>query len=111
MKKYLLLIVFFLIAVSFTLFSSEKKSLEMNVEKSAIEKQQSAPEKYVKYLAAALAITAATISSGIAIGKIGSAAMGAVSEKPEAGGTAIILAALAEGVCLWGFLVAFFILQ
>ena len=63
-----------------------------------------------KYFAAAISIAGATISSGIAIGRIGSAAMGAVSEKPEAGGTAMILAALAEGVCLWGIAGAFLIL-
>ena len=36
--------------------------------------------------------------------------MGAVSEKPETAGTAMILAALAEGVCLWGIAGAFLIL-
>lgn len=66
--------------------------------------------KIVKYAAAAVAIAGATIASGIAVGKIGSAAMGAVSEKPEAGGTAMILAALAEGVCLWGIAGAVLIL-
>ncbi|MBN2544776.1 MAG: ATPase [Spirochaetes bacterium] len=66
--------------------------------------------KMSKYLAAALCVAGATISSGLAVGKIGSAAMGAVSEKPEAGGTAMILAALAEGVCLWGIAGAFLIL-
>ena len=64
-----------------------------------------------KYFAASIAIAGATISSGLAIGRIGSAAMGAVSEKPETGGTAMILAALAEGVCLWGIAGAFIILQ
>lgn len=64
-----------------------------------------------KFLGAAIAIGCATLSSGLAIGKIGSAAMGAISERPEAGGPALILAALAEGVSLWGFLIAFFILQ
>ena len=63
-----------------------------------------------KYFAASISIAGATFSSGIAVGRIGAAAMGAVSEKPETGGTAMILAALAEGVSLWGIAGAFIIL-
>ena len=47
---------------------------------------------------------------GIAVGKIGSAAMGAMSENPELSGKALPYAGLAEGICLWGFLVALLIL-
>jgi len=43
--------------------------------------------------------------------QIGSSAMGALSERPEVGGMALVITALAEGVSLWGFLIAFFILQ
>ena len=63
-----------------------------------------------KYLGAALAMAGATFSSGLAVGRIGAAAMGAVSEKPETAGTAMILVALAEGVSLWGIAGAFIIL-
>ena len=67
--------------------------------------------KAAQYLAAAIAIAVATFASGLAIGKIGSSAMGALSERPEVGGMALVITALAEGVSLWGFLIAFFILQ
>ena len=67
--------------------------------------------KAAQYLAAAVAIAVATFASGLAIGKIGSSAMGALSERPEVGGMALVITALAEGVSLWGFLIAFFILQ
>ena len=53
----------------------------------------------VKYLAAA-----------IAVGKIGAAAMGAMSENAELSGKALPFVGLAEGICLWGFLVALFII-
>jgi V/A-type H+-transporting ATPase subunit K len=36
--------------------------------------------------------------------------MGAMSENPEAGGKAMPFVGLAEGICLWGFLVAILIL-
>ena len=60
----------------------------------------------IKYLAAALAC----IGGASAVGKIGSAAMGAMSENPEASGKAIPFVGLAEGICLWGFIVAFLII-
>ena len=63
-----------------------------------------------KEFAAALAVGVACIGGGIAVAKIGSAAMGAMSEKPELSGKALPFVGLAEGICLWGFLVALFIL-
>jgi V/A-type H+/Na+-transporting ATPase subunit K len=63
-----------------------------------------------KYLAAALAVAAGCIGGGLAVGQIGAAAMGAMSENPELSGKALPYAGLAEGVCLWGFLVALLIL-
>jgi len=63
-----------------------------------------------KYIAAALAVGISCIAGGIAVGQIGSAAMGAMSENPELSGKALPYAGLAEGICLWGFLVALLIL-
>jgi V/A-type H+-transporting ATPase subunit K len=63
-----------------------------------------------KYFAAALAVGISCIAGGIAVGQIGTAAMGAMSENPELSGKALPYAGLAEGICLWGFLVALLIL-
>ena len=63
-----------------------------------------------KYLAAAIAVGFACIASGLAVGKIGAAAMGAMSENPELSGKALPFVGLAEGICLWGMLVAVLIL-
>ena len=63
-----------------------------------------------KYIAAALSVGISCIAGGIAVGQIGSAAMGAMSENPELSGKALPYAGLAEGICLWGFLVALLIL-
>jgi V/A-type H+/Na+-transporting ATPase subunit K len=63
-----------------------------------------------RYFAAALAVGISCIAGGLAVGKIGAAAMGAMSENPELAGKALPYAGLAEGICLWGFLVALFIL-
>jgi V/A-type H+-transporting ATPase subunit K len=63
-----------------------------------------------RYISAALAVGISCIAGGIAVGQIGAAAMGAMSENPELSGKALPYAGLAEGVCLWGFLVALLIL-
>ena len=63
-----------------------------------------------RYISAALAVGLSCIAGGIAIARIGAAAMGAMSENPELSGKALPFAGLAEGICLWGFLVALLIL-
>ena len=65
----------------------------------------------IKYLAAALAVGIACLGGGIAVGQIGAAAMAAMSENPELSGRAIPFVGLAEGICLWGFIVALMILS
>ena len=64
----------------------------------------------IKYLSAAIAVGLACIAGGMAVGKIGAAAMGAMSENPELSGKALPFVGLAEGICLWGMLVAVLIL-
>ena len=63
-----------------------------------------------KYISAAVAVGVSCIAGGMAVGRIGAAAMGAMSENPELSGKALPYAGLAEGICLWGFLVALLIL-
>jgi len=64
----------------------------------------------LKSIAAAIAVGLSCIAGGIAVGRVGAAAMGAMSENPELSGKALPYAGLAEGICLWGFLVALLIL-
>ncbi|RKX79507.1 MAG: ATPase, partial [Spirochaetes bacterium] len=61
-------------------------------------------------LAAAVAFGFGAIGAGIAIGNVGAAAMGAISEKPEIAGQALIFIALAEGLVVFGFITALMIL-
>ena len=64
----------------------------------------------VGYLAAALAVGLSTIAGGIAVGVVGAAAMGAVGEKPEISGKALIFLGLAEGIAIYGLIIAIMIL-
>jgi len=64
-----------------------------------------------KFLSAGIAVGLATLAGGIAVGQIGSAAMAAMSENPDLSGRALPFVGLAEGICLWGFIVALMILS
>ncbi len=62
------------------------------------------------YLGAALSVGASTIGAGIAVGLVGAAAMGAISERPEVAGRALIFLGLAEGIAIYGLIIAIMIL-
>ena len=72
---------------------------------------EAVPAAAWKYLSAALAVGMACLGGGIAVGKLGAAAMGAIAEDSSLSGKAIPYLGLAEGICLWGFLVALLILM
>ncbi len=59
---------------------------------------------------AAIAFGLGAVGAGIAIGSVGAAAMGAIAEKPEIAGQALIFVALAEGLVVFGFVTALMIL-
>jgi V/A-type H+/Na+-transporting ATPase subunit K len=61
-------------------------------------------------IGAALAIGLAALATGLAQAKIGSAAAGAIAEKPELTGRAILLIAIPETLVILGFAVAAMIL-
>jgi len=66
----------------------------------------------VKYgfMAAAAAFGLGAIGAGFAIAHVGAAAVGAVAEKPQIAGQALIFVALAEGLVVLGFITAMMIL-
>ncbi|UCD50375.1 MAG: hypothetical protein JSW27_22970 [Phycisphaerales bacterium] len=61
-------------------------------------------------LAAAAAFGLGALGAGFAISHVGAAAMGAVAEKPQIAGQALIFVALAEGIVVFGFITALMIL-
>jgi len=62
------------------------------------------------YMAAALAVGLSSLAAGIAVGLVGAAAMGTIGEKPEISGRALIFIGLAEGIAIYGLIVAILIL-
>ena len=64
----------------------------------------------LKYVGAALAVGLSGIGGGIAVASSASAALGAISENEKAFGKALIFVGLAEGVALYGLIVALLLL-
>ena len=81
---------------------TEAEQLEVSAERAGV----------MKYglIAAAGAFGLGAIGAGIAISHVGAAAMGAVAEKPQIAGQALIFVALAEGIVVFGFITALMIL-
>ena len=62
------------------------------------------------YLAAALSTGLGSLGAGIATGQAASSALGALSENDSIMGKALIFVALAEGIAIYGILIAVMIL-
>ena len=62
------------------------------------------------FLAAAIAVGVGSLGAGVAVGYVGAAAMGAIGEKPELAGRALIFVGLAEGIAIYGLIIAIMIL-
>ena len=101
MKRKVLVVFMLLLVVGTAVFAQEAAGAEAEAGSTTLA---------WKYFAAAIAVGLSCIAGGMAVGRIGAAAMGAMSENPELSGKALPYAGLAEGICLWGFLVALLIL-
>ena len=61
-------------------------------------------------LAAAIAVSVGSVAAGRAVEKVGSASIGAIIEKPEVYGKTILYVGLAEGIAIYGVIVALLII-
>ncbi|MEU4293132.1 ATP synthase subunit C [Kribbella sp. NPDC026596] len=57
-------------------------------------------------LGAAIAVAGSAIGAGIAVAYTGAAALAAMSERPELFGRAMVVVGLAEGIAIYGLIVA-----
>jgi len=63
------------------------------------------------FLSAAISVAGACIGAGVAVSMVGSAAMGAVSERPELMGRSLLYVGLAEGIAIYGLVIAIMIIM
>ena len=93
MKKIVILVLLFLFFGGMFVFAEGTDGAETDL-------------SFIKWICAAFSVGVSCIAGGIAVGQIGAAAMAAMSENPELAGKALPYVGLAEGICLWGFIVA-----
>ena len=70
------------------------------------DQQTLAPPRWDLSIAIAVAIGLPCLAAGYAVGRVGAAALGAASEKPELLTRSLLFVALAEGIAIYGLLVA-----
>lgn len=64
----------------------------------------------LKFFAAALSTGLATIGAGLAVGSVGSSAIGAISEDSSLLGKTLIYVGMAEGIAIYGMIISILIL-
>jgi len=101
---------FFIFVPFLVFFASSLVFAQEAAAQAANEAEALSSSSMWRYIAAAAAVGISCIAGGIAVARIGTAAMGAMSENPDLFGKALPFVGLAEGICLWGFLVALLIL-
>jgi V/A-type H+-transporting ATPase subunit K len=62
------------------------------------------------FLSAAISTGFGCLGAGIAVAYVGAAAVGVVGEKPEVAGRTLVFVGLAEGVAIYGLIIAIMIL-
>ncbi|HPC94716.1 MAG TPA: ATP synthase subunit C [Sedimentisphaerales bacterium] len=101
------------LAIVGTLFCSNALAAEATQDGATVQPPttpESAGVMKFGLLAAAVAFGLGALGAGFAISHVGAAAMGAVAEKPQIAGQALIFVALAEGIVVFGFITALMIL-
>ena len=63
-------------------------------------------DRSAAFIGAGIAIAGSAIGSGFAVAYTGAAALAAISEKPELFGRAIVIVGLAEGIAIYGLVIA-----
>ena len=63
------------------------------------------------FASAALAAGLAALGAGYAVAQVGTAALGALAEKPDLFGRVLVMVGLAEGIAIYGLIVAILILN
>jgi len=63
------------------------------------------------FIGAALATGMSSLGAGLAVAKVGTAAVGALAEKPELFGRLLIFIGLAEGIAIYGLIVSILMLN
>jgi F0F1-type ATP synthase membrane subunit c/vacuolar-type H+-ATPase subunit K len=73
-------------------------------------KQRDSSETVAFAISVAVTTSMACVSAAYAVGKVGAAALGAASERPEILGRSLLFVGLAEGIAIYGLIIAILLL-
>lgn len=113
-KICMLVVLIFIIVVGFTtgVYAVTTSEQTENSEVVSEENEEnSSNSSGLGLIAAALAIGLSAIGSGIAVAVVASSAVGAISENPSLLGKTVIFAGLAEGIAIYGLIIAIMIIS
>ena len=68
--------------------------------------RQTADDTWAAWLGASIAVAGSALGAAIAVAYTGAAALAAISEKPEIFGRAMVIVGLAEGIAIYGLVIA-----
>lgn len=114
LKKFTIILGILILGITILAVSSVYAVTTTSSETSTSETISEEGEKTssgVGLIAAALAIGLSAIGSGIAVAVVASSAVGAISENPSLLGKTVIFAGLAEGIAIYGLIIAIMILS
>ncbi len=77
---------------------------------SAAQQSTSGSDSWAALLGAAIAVAGSSLGAAIAVAYTGAAALAAMSERPELFGRAMVIVGLAEGIAIYGLIVAIILL-
>ena len=104
------LVIIAVFGISDKAFAQEPGAAQTHGSVSAGETSQAKSSMGLGLLAAAISTSVSAIAAGVAVAIVGSAAMGAVAERPEVMGRSIIFVGLAEGIAIYGLIISIMIL-
>lgn len=101
-----------LVVVSVLIFQTVIMFLILNIvfASEGVESAAAGDPTGLGYIGAGIAVGLACLASAYAVAKIGSAGIGAVTEKPELMGKILVFLGLAEGIAIYGLIIAIMIL-
>lgn len=73
---------------------------------SAAQQTSTGSDNWAALLGAAIAVAGSSLGAAFAVAYTGSAALAAMSERPELFGRAMVIVGLAEGIAIYGLIVA-----
>ena len=110
-KKIMILVILIFIGTVLTTTGVYAANEVVSNSNSNTTQQTTQSSNGVGLIAAALAIGLSAIGSGVAVAVVASSAVGAISENPSLLGKTVIFAGLAEGIAIYGLIIAIMIIS